>query len=353
MVEVMSTYHPLNFLLGIVAIVMFSGVILVPVILLSIFMIFFKLTDKGKIQNTMVMCVVCSIMWLLTPLTYYAMYSESLYRIPLTDWLFSVVGAVAVFVFCVSLQKAPESVVFGIFPDLDNSRRGAMYIPDRSPLYAAAVAISVFSVIFKLIYNTLTHGAPEYEFVHDIGGSYIVGSVLGILHIAADLTIPLGFILCKNKLWKASFGILFSSVQIIIGFIAVLFSEGESVILSIMVGIFVLITDITIYFVLGACSCFIAYSTKIHKSIIKYYPSLCWFMLALAYHFFYSVYLEYKPEPTIFGAVAYLMPAAASFVLGCSIKNMPIQEQMEVSVEEEKCVVTELTSLSENASSDS
>ncbi len=341
LVECMSTYHPLNILLAIIVIAVFCVVMLVPVILLAIFMLVFKLTDKGKIQNTMVMCVVCSIMWLLTPLTYYAMYSESMYRIPLTDWLFSAVGAVAGFVFCVSLQKAPESVVFGIFPDLDNSRKGALYIPDRSPLYATAVAISVFSVIFKLIYSTLAHGAPEYEFVYDIGGSYTVGSVLGILHIITDLTIPLGFILCKKKLWKASFGILFSSVQIIVGLIAVTFSVAESIILSITVGIFVLITDITIYLVLVACSCFIAYRTNIHKSIIKYYPSLCWFILALAYHFFYSMYLEYKPEPTIFGAVAYLMPAAAAFVLGCSIKNKPIEEQTEVSVEEVKCVTTE------------
>lgn len=88
-------------------------------------------------------------------------------------------------------------------------KNGKLYIPDGSVLYYIAVLLSFIGTAAFLWCNMQCYGALNIEFAAaemSIDGFIKVEAwiyAVGALHLIANLSVPIGYILAKKKLWLA------------------------------------------------------------------------------------------------------------------------------------------------------
>ncbi len=297
------------------------GSVLIPLVTTFICILLQRLSRKGIMKHSLVTALLSALCWLFSQYTYLVFYSIHISEAGLTEWVSAISTAIAAFLFYLSLDQSSDS-----HPAADKRHTGKLYIPNNSKLYYFAVILSIAAFVISIVYNIINHRAAVYEFRK--GG--VMWTVVGCLHLIANLAIPLGFILARKKVWLSSLGTLAGAVSITISIFADFIASSESIFLFFFVLPIALFLDATFYMVMATMLLFFVFGTVDHaklrdKIAATAISMLGWLSLAITYHFFYTIHINIHPHPTILGAVAYFLPAAAAMVLGLAMKNAPAE----------------------------
>lgn len=254
-------------------------------------------------------------------------------------------------------------------------KNGKLYIPDGSVLYYIALLLSFVGTAVLIWCNLQCYGAINIEFAAaevNIEGFIKVEAwiyAVGALHLIANLSVPIGYILAKKKLWLAGiYGwgetlhsvvcvfalIVQAAIFIITNFLhlnnlvdfdmpwyeALLAFFAIFMLFGMVVFLFIALAVITtaifsalksVPFAANAIIYKITDEDILHgKKLISVITALCWLaapLLELFIAFCIKPYINIDPAKLSVMFIPYAIHAAAAVLFGLSLRNKAIAEQ--------------------------
>lgn len=254
-------------------------------------------------------------------------------------------------------------------------KNGKLYIPNGSILYYIAVLLSFIGTAAFIWCNLQCYGALNIEFAAaemNIDGFIKVEAwiyAVGALHLIANLSVPIGYILAKKRLWLAGiYGwgetlhsvvcvfalIVQAAVVLITNFLRLndlvnfdmpwyetllaffLLFMLFGMVVFLFIALAVVITAIfsalkSVPFAANAIIYKITDEDILHsKKLISVITALCWLtapLLELFIMFCIKPYISFDPDKLALIFIPYTIHAAAAVLLGLSMKNTAVAEQ--------------------------